>query len=42
VASPDFYKEGADAIAQTLARIAAVEQELLDSYSRADELKERA
>jgi len=42
VASPDFYKEGADAIAQTLDRIAKVEQELLDAYSRADELKERA
>jgi ABC transport system ATP-binding/permease protein len=42
VASPDFYKEGADAIAQTLDRIASVEQELLDAYSRADELKERA
>jgi ATP-binding cassette subfamily F protein uup len=42
VASPHFYKEGADAIAQTLDRIASVEQELLDAYSRADELKERA
>ena len=42
VASPDFYKEGADAIAQTLDRIVIVEQELLDAYSRADELKERA
>jgi len=42
VASPDFYKEGADAIAQTLDRIASVEQELLDAYSRADELKQRA
>jgi ATP-binding cassette subfamily F protein uup len=42
VASPDFYKEGADTIAQTLDRIASVEHELLDAYSRADELKERA
>jgi len=41
-ASPDFYKEGAEAIAQTLDRIASVEQELLDAYSRVDELKERA
>jgi ATP-binding cassette subfamily F protein uup len=41
-ASPDFYKEGADGIAQTLDRIARVEQELLEAYSRADELKERA
>jgi ATP-binding cassette subfamily F protein uup len=42
VASPEFYKESADAIAQTLDRIGRVEQELLDAYSRADELKERA
>jgi ABC transport system ATP-binding/permease protein len=42
VASPDFYKEGADAIAGMLHRIARVERELLDAYSRADELKERA
>jgi ATP-binding cassette subfamily F protein uup len=41
-ASPEFYKEGADTIAQTIDRIASVEQELLDAYSRADELKERA
>src|SRR5262245_57639891 len=42
VASPDFYKEGAEAIAQTLDRISAVEHELLDAYTRVDELKERA
>jgi len=42
VASADFYKEGADAIAQTLDRIAAVEHKLLDAYTRLDELKERA
>jgi len=42
VASPDFYKEGAEAIAQTLDRIRRVEHELLEAYSRADELKERA
>jgi ATP-binding cassette subfamily F protein uup len=42
VASPDFYKEGADTIAQTLDRIATVEQELLEAYSRADQLRERA
>jgi ABC transport system ATP-binding/permease protein len=40
-ASSDFYKEGADAIAQTLERIAAVEHELLDAYARIDDLKER-
>ena len=42
VASADFYKEGADTIAQTLERIAALEQELLDAYARVDALKERA
>src|SRR5262249_31271132 len=42
VALPDFYKEGADAITGTLDRIAHVEHELLEAYSRADELKERA
>jgi ATP-binding cassette subfamily F protein uup len=42
VASPDFYKEGADAIARTLDRITEIEQALLDLYARIDELKERA
>jgi ATP-binding cassette subfamily F protein uup len=42
VASPDFYKAGANTIAQTLDRIATVEQELLEAYSRADQLRERA
>jgi ATP-binding cassette subfamily F protein uup len=42
VASPEFYKEGADAIARTLDRIADVEHELLDAYTRIDALKERA
>jgi ATP-binding cassette subfamily F protein uup len=40
-ASPDFYKEGADAIARTLDRIPEIEQALLDLYARIDELKER-
>jgi len=41
VASPDFYKEGADAIARTLGRLTEIEQALLDLYTRIDELKER-
>ena len=41
-ASPDFYKEGAEAIAGTLGRITEIEQALLDLYTRIDELKERA
>jgi ATP-binding cassette subfamily F protein uup len=42
VGSSDFYKEGADAIAEALGRITEVEQALLDAYARIDELKERA
>ena len=38
VASPDFYKEPADAIARTLSRLEAIEQELLEVLSRWDEL----
>jgi ATP-binding cassette subfamily F protein uup len=38
VASPDFYKEGSDAIARTLARLDAIEQELLDAMTRWDQL----
>ena len=41
VGSPDFYKDGADAIARTLDRVAELEQELLDAYTRLDELKAR-
>ena len=41
-ASPEFYKEGADAIRRTLDRIAAVEHELLAAYTRLEALKERA
>jgi len=40
--SPEFYKEGAGAIAQTLDRITEVEAELLEAYDRLDALKERA
>ena len=42
VADPGFYKETAEAIHQTLARIAALEQELLDAYARWDELDSRS
>jgi ATP-binding cassette subfamily F protein uup len=41
VAGPEFYKEGSDAIARTFERIAEVERELLNAYSRLDDLKER-
>jgi ATP-binding cassette subfamily F protein uup len=41
VAAPEFYKEGADAIAKTMARAAAVEEELLAAYTRWDELEAR-
>jgi ATP-binding cassette subfamily F protein uup len=38
MARPEFYKEGADAIKQTMARVEAVEQELLTAMARWDEL----
>jgi ATP-binding cassette subfamily F protein uup len=38
VADPGFYKETAEVIHQTLARLAALEQELLDAFARWDEL----
>jgi ABC transport system ATP-binding/permease protein len=38
VAGQDFYKEPADAIARTLARLDAIEQEMLDALARWDEL----
>jgi ATP-binding cassette subfamily F protein uup len=38
VAAPEFYRETAELIHQTLARVTAVEQELLDAYARWDEL----
>jgi ATP-binding cassette subfamily F protein uup len=41
IASPEFYKESADAIAKTLARSTAVEEELLNAYARWDELQQR-
>ena len=41
MASPEFYKEGADTIARTMARAAEVEQELLTAYERWDDLESR-
>ena len=41
IAGPDFYKEPPDAIARALARVAALEQELLKAYSRWNELDSR-
>jgi ATP-binding cassette subfamily F protein uup len=38
VASPDFYKEPADVISRTLARLETIDQELLDAMARWDEL----
>ena len=41
-ASPEFYKEGSDAIARTLERIVRLEQDLFDAYLRLDQLKSEA
>jgi ATP-binding cassette subfamily F protein uup len=41
VAAPDFYKEPADAIAKTLARVAAIEPELDAVLQRWDALDSR-
>lgn len=38
VASPGFYKETAETIHQTLARLDELQQALLDAYARWDEL----
>jgi ATP-binding cassette subfamily F protein uup len=38
---PDFYKQGTDGMARTMARIADVEQELLTAYARWDALESR-
>jgi ATP-binding cassette subfamily F protein uup len=42
VAGPDFYKESADAIRQTLARLASRHEELLQAYARWNELDSRS
>ena len=41
VQSPEFYKEGPDAIAATLARVEQVGDQLLAVYARWDELDSR-
>ena len=41
VASPGFYKEGAETIHQTLARLEQIQEALLDAYARWDELDSR-
>jgi ATP-binding cassette subfamily F protein uup len=41
VAGPDFYKESADAIGQTLARLESLHDELFHAYARWDELDSR-
>ena len=38
IASPDFYKESPDDIKKTMARVEAIDQELLDAMARWDEL----
>jgi len=42
VAAPEFYKEGAEAIAAVMARLAAIEQTLIDTYARWHDLDARA
>jgi ATP-binding cassette subfamily F protein uup len=41
IASPEFYKEGAETISKTMARSSEVEGELLAAYERWDELDTR-
>ena len=41
VADPGFYKEGTEAIHHTLARLEALQREILDAYARWDELDSR-
>jgi ATP-binding cassette subfamily F protein uup len=41
IAAPDFYKEPRETIAQILARIEQVRQELLEAYARWDDLDSR-
>ena len=41
MAAADFYLQGSDAIARTMARVTQVEQELLTLYARWDELDSR-
>ena len=39
--SSEFYKDGAETIARTMARSAEVDQELLTAYERWDDLESR-
>ena len=41
VAGPDFYKEGAETIKQSLARVDSLQQELAVVYARWSELDAR-
>jgi ABC transport system ATP-binding/permease protein len=41
IAGPEFYKERADAIAASLARVETLQRELVDAYARWDELETR-
>jgi len=41
VAAPGFYKEPAETIHQTLARLDTLQQSILDGYARWDELDAR-
>ena len=41
VVDPNFYKQSAEMINQTLARLEAIHYELLEAYARWDELDSR-
>ena len=41
IAHPDFYKEGAETIHRTMARLEELQREILDAYARWDELDSR-
>jgi hypothetical protein len=42
IAHPEFYKEPADAIRQTLARVDAIQNELMELYAAWDDLDSRS
>ena len=42
MASPEFYKAGADTIAKTMARAGDVERDLITVYARWDKLDSRS
>ena len=41
IAGPEFYKEGAEAINMSLARVDALQRELTEAYARWNELESR-